>query len=332
MINPILGTRPMTITALQTHSKTATQQWMLTAAWGILLICLFWPTSWDIVSIWRSSPSYTHSFYVLPISLAILFYQLRKAPLPALAPNLNLVWPVAIGAALWVGGVLLSINLLQHAGLVAMLVAGIRAMLGHKIFQRHLFAFCFLGFMVPFGDEIVPLLQTFTADFIVFALNLLNIPVLDDGIYLTTPAGLFLVEEACAGLRFLLATIMVGTLFAWISFVSLKRRLIFIGLCFIIPIFANALRATGIVLIATWTDKEHAAGVDHLVYGWGFFAVILLLLIGLGSRYADREIESLRPLPVVSDENEALPAKSGLIVFASILLVAIVARLIGEFV
>src|SRR5690606_37981122 len=54
------------------------------------------------------------------------------------------------------------------------------------------------------------------------------------------------------------------------------------------PILANGIRAFGIVLIAHLTDMKHAVGVDHLIYGWLFFGVIIFLMFYIGSFWADR--------------------------------------------
>ena len=292
--------------------------------WPVLLVLVMWPTITSLIGIWASSPGYTHGFYIAPISLAIIWWQCRGGELPILSPSLSataLVIPMAVIMSV---GKALDINLLQHIGFVGLLILGMRAMIGPVVFKRHLFAFAFLGFMIPFGDDIVPLLQHFTADFIVLSLRLFNIPVLDDGIFLTTPAGQFEVAQACAGLRFILATIMVGTLFSWVSFKSMKKRLVYVGLCLIVPVIANAIRATLIVLIATWTNKEDAVGFDHLVYGWGFFALIMIVLLGLGTRYADRSLDDLTPIPVVQ---HASSSASPITVLAILSGIAMITRL-----
>jgi EpsI family protein len=62
---------------------------------------------------------------------------------------------------------------------------------------------------------------------------------------------------------------------------------VFLALSVIVPIVANGLRATGIILIAYWTDNQYAAGIDHLICGWGFFAAVMLVFLAIGSWMAD---------------------------------------------
>jgi len=55
----------------------------------------------------------------------------------------------------------------------------------------------------------------------------------------------------------------------------------------IVPIFANGLRAYMIVMIAHLSDMKLALGVDHLIYGWVFFGLVMLLLFWIGAHWRD---------------------------------------------
>ncbi|HEX4193491.1 MAG TPA: EpsI family protein, partial [Stellaceae bacterium] len=55
----------------------------------------------------------------------------------------------------------------------------------------------------------------------------------------------------------------------------------------IVPVFANGIRAWGIIELAHLTDNVTAVEADHIIYGWGFFSAIILLLIFVGLRFAD---------------------------------------------
>jgi EpsI family protein len=52
-------------------------------------------------------------------------------------------------------------------------------------------------------------------------------------------------------------------------------------------VFANWLRAYGIVLIGHLSGMALATGVDHLIYGWLFFGVVMLVLFWTGARWRD---------------------------------------------
>ncbi len=161
------------------------------------------------------------------------------------------------------------------------------AVLGWRIYRLLLGPLLYLYLLVPSGEFLVPNLQDLTARFVVVALGLFHVPTFSDGIMISIPEGDFIIAEACAGLRFLIASIAFGAFFAVMVYRSWWRRLAFLALSMIVPIIANGIRAWGILYIAHLTNDVVAVEADHVVYGWGFFSAIILLLIVIGTRFSD---------------------------------------------
>jgi exosortase/archaeosortase family protein len=110
-----------------------------------------------------------------------------------------------------------------------------------------------------------------------------------DGIYIDTPVGLFIVAEACSGVRFLVAMVTLAVLVAFTRFESWSRRGLFLLAAIIIPILANGVRAWGTIYIAQFRGVEFAAGFDHIFYGWIFFAIIVAVLLAAAWRFFERD-------------------------------------------
>ena len=147
-----------------------------------------------------------------------------------------------------------------------------------------------LGFLVlgvPMGEALIPPLMDWTADFTVTALQLSGIPVFREGMFFTIPSGNWSIVEGCSGVRYLIASFTVGVLFAYLSYRTLWKRLLFAAMSIIVPIIANGLRAYLIVMIAHLSDNRLAHGVDHFIYGWVFFGLVMLLLFWIGSFWRD---------------------------------------------
>ena len=265
--------------------------WRLPLTVLVLTLGLLAATTADSVAsmtaLWQAATTYHHCFLVLPIALFLMW--MKRQHLAALAPRQDLLalLPLAAFAFLWLIGRAGQIQLFEHVALVGMIISIVVALLGREVARTITFPLLFLGFMVPFGDVFVPGLQQFTADFSVTLLRLVDIPVFHDGILIETPSGLFEVAEACAGIRFLIANVMVGALFAHLALRRPWKWVLFMALAVVLPIVANGFRAFGIIWIAYLTDNEYAAGVDHLVYGWGFFAAIMLAFLAIGNAIAD---------------------------------------------
>jgi exosortase/archaeosortase family protein len=121
-----------------------------------------------------------------------------------------------------------------------------------------------------------------TADLSMIMLNWSGIPVYRSGLYIEIPQGQFLVAEACSGISFFIASVVIGSLYAYLNMQSAKRRIIFMIIAVIFPILANAIRVFGIIMTGYLSDMEYAVGADHLIYGWVFFSLVILCLLGLG--------------------------------------------------
>jgi len=89
--------------------------------------------------------------------------------------------------------------------------------------------------------------------------------------------------EGCSGLRYLIASFTLGCLYAYLTYRSTRRRLIFAAMSLIVPIVANWLRAYMIVMIAHLSGMKLALGIDHYIYGWVFFGLVMLLLFWIGA-------------------------------------------------
>lgn len=271
---------------------TAGRSWRLhitvlaIAASAILL--LFLSDAIGMVRIWVGSQTFNHCALILPI-IGWLVWQrlpeLRQLEPRAWAPGLLLV---AAGAAGWLLGDAGSVALARHAGLVLMLQGAVVACLGKNVVRGLAFPIFYALFLIPAGEQLVPPLQTITADISMALLGLVGIPAHIEGIFITVPTGYFEVAEACSGVQFLIAMLAYGALVANVCFRSPKRRALFMLAAVAIPILANGVRAWGTIYIASFTSNDFAAGLDHVIYGWVFFALVIALVMAAGWPFFDR--------------------------------------------
>lgn len=260
-------------------------------AWAcaaLALMTLFAQDWAEMAGQWWNSSTYNHVLLVPPI-LGWLVWQ-RWPQLRLLEPSPW--WPglVLFGLALlgWVLGAFAGFSLLRQAGAVALQVACVLVVFGPRIGWALAFPLGYMAFLVPFGDELIPPLQTITARLTTDLVHLSGIPAAIDGVFIDTPAGLFEVAEACSGIKFLIAMIAFGVLAAHVCFLNPFRRLAFLALCVVVPVLANGVRAWGTIAIAQVRGVDSARGIDHVVYGWFFFGIIMALVIGLAWKFFDR--------------------------------------------
>ena len=263
----------------------------LSLAWAAIFL-LFAPDWAEMALHWWDSSTYNHILLV-PAILAWLVWQ-RAGELAKLTPQAW--WPglIVLGGAffIWLLGDISGLATATHLGVVLALQGAVLAMLGPRVSWALLFPLCYGLFLVPIGDELVPALQMVTAEITISLTMVSGIPAHIEGVFIDTPAGLFEVAEACSGVKFLIAMVALGTLVAHVGFRSWWRRAGFMALAIIIPILANGVRAWGTIYIAQSQGVAFAAGFDHIIYGWIFFALVMGVLLAIAWKFFDRRIDA----------------------------------------
>ena len=240
------------------------------------------------VRVWIDSTAYNHCFLVLPLAGFLLWE--RRSVISSVSPRPAL-WPLLVMpllSAIWLLAAVLDIQEGRQLLMVAMFQVVLLVALGPRLFWQLLAPFLFLFFLVPSGAFLVPSLQTITADIAVAGLQFLHIPVFSDGYMIEIPEGPFEIAEACAGLRFLIASIVFGCFFAVVMYRSFLKRVLFIIMSLAVPIVANGLRALGIIVLAHLEGSAAAVEADHVLYGWLFFTLVIMILIAIGMAFAEK--------------------------------------------
>jgi exosortase A len=254
---------------------------------SLAAVFAFRETWLSLADTWTRTSTFNHGWLVLPAVGYLIARKRAELARAAPAPDLLglLVLTVVCGA--WWLGTISQVQLISQLACVAALPALAYALAGRKAISVIAFPLACLVFAVPFGEELVPSLMTYTADFAVGGLWLFGIPVYREGMLISIPAGDFEVAKACSGIRYLIASAALGSLYAYLIYRSARRRLAFLALCLVIPVVANGLRALLIILLAHWSDMRFAAGIDHLIYGWLFFGLVMAATFWLGSLWRE---------------------------------------------
>jgi exosortase/archaeosortase family protein len=103
---------------------------------------------------------------------------------------------------------------------------------------------------------------------------------------------------------------MVGTLFAYLHYRSNRRRWIFAAVAIAVPIVANWVRAYLIVMLGHVSGNKIAVGVDHLIYGWLFFGLVMGLMYAIGMLWSERSVATAAA-PSPRGASNAAPSRGG---------------------
>ncbi|MEH6756860.1 MAG: exosortase A [Parasphingorhabdus sp.] len=272
---------------------------------SFVIVALFWRDAMAMLDAWWNVSTYNHCLLIVPILIWLV--QQRREQLVKITPTIwapGLLW---IGAASggWLLGEAAGVSFARQLGLVMMLQGTVMTLFGPAVLRGLIFPLFYSFFLVPFGEEIVPMLQTITAKMSMVFLSWADIPAFIDGVFISTPTGYFEVAEACSGVKFLIAMVAYGALVSNICFRSWRRRILFMIAAVLVPVLANGIRAFGTIYIAHHTTIDFATGFDHIFYGWFFFAFVLALVMAIGWPFFDRKIED----PMI--DGELIERKAG---------------------
>lgn len=261
------------------------------------------------VTIWYGSDIFNHCMFVLPGAFYLMYLKrdaLLSTPVRPALWTLIFIVPLV---ALYAVGLAGDVQIFMHAAMFTLLPVLYWMVLGTQSASKILFPLVFILFCIPIGEELVPYLQQIAATFSVQLLELSGVPVFRSGLYIEIPKGRFLVAEACSGISFFIASLVIGSLYAYLNMRAPWRRTTFVLLSIIFPVAANIVRVYGIIMIAHVSDMKYAVGADHLIYGWFFFAFVIICLLALGELIRERAQKQNEEAPLDVDKDSAVAAQ-----------------------
>jgi len=302
------------------------------ALFGLLfcMLVFYRETVSTVLSKWNQlqNGEYAHGYLVLAISGYLVF--IKRKQLAALKPCENSWALVALAACtlLWLAANLADVQMVQAFALLLLMIFVIWTVAGSRVARQLLLPVLFLGFAIPVWSPFAPLLQELTADAVFSLTRAAGVPAMRQDHLIVLPGGSLSIEEACSGLRYLLAALTLGVLYAYMNYQGTGPRLLVVATAAAAAIVCNIARVFIVVYLAYRSDMQHPWVSDHLALGWWVFAVVMLLLMVLDSVLARHKVFRSSP-----ETSTAVPAvgqpcphgglhRAGVLLLAAALLVS----------
>jgi exosortase A len=299
------------VTAPSAHVRKAQRLASIALCLGIAgLVALFWPTVLTAVQLWDSSSSYTHAYLIAPVSAYLIWLERETLHHMPIRPSLLGVAVIGLFATAWLFADLLGINEGRHFAFVGMLQGLFLTVLGVRAYWHLFFPLNYLWLMVPAGEFLVAPLQTISHVGATQLLLLSGISVYTEGLLIQVPDGSFLVEAGCAGLNFLLTALALSLVYGRLVYQTTWARVVCVVVALAVSVAANIVRIYLIIALTEWTDQKLDIAADHLVFGWGFFSVVMLALMWIGARVSVPPLgpqQSVAPVTQLSAVPSAIP-------------------------
>lgn len=261
---------------------------------------------------WWTDENYSHGLLV-PFIIGYILWTERET-LARVAGHANALWG-GVGVAfalfaLWAGMAGAELYI-QRLSLMLMLASIAVYFFGFHVLRLVLvpLALLFLALPIPaiiFNKLAFPL-QLFASRCAVWAMRLLDIPVLRQGnVIELMPLGAretkkLEVVEACSGIRSLMTLVTLAVVYAyftypqnpdaakgnsrglpWLRRFGFWRSLIIVAAAVPIAILTNAMRVSGTGVLAHYYGTQVADGFFHSFSGWVVYIVAFLLLFAVG--------------------------------------------------
>lgn len=234
-----------------------------------------------LFSLWNDmgEGDYSHGYVVILTSLYIIYLQHKSLATLPINPSIAGLVVILTSSLLWSASIVVDVMAVQGVALVFLLLGATWAILGTAYIKKLAFPILYLLFAVPIWTLLSPLLQTFVAEVVYILARQLDIPLLKEEHFLILPYGRLSIEEACSGLRYLLAATTLGIFYAYLNYSSIHARILVVAIAMITAIAGNVIRVLILVYLAHATDMEHPWIEDHLTLGWVLFAAMLFCLL-----------------------------------------------------
>ena len=254
-----------------------------------LLVVMFWWTGrWMVLRFDQAGGYYSHGWLV-PFVVGFLLWRKRAAlaacPRRAYLPGLFLLAPALLTQ---LAATLLQVGFLSGLALLGVIAGLVLTLLGPQFFRLTLFPMAFLAFMVPIPEMVIDTIsfrmKLISAGVATGVADLFGLVAVREGSFIRTPHGTLVVDDVCSGLKYLIALMAFGALYAHLSSVRTWQKWALFLLSIPISFLANVGRVTLMVIVAyQWGVAEVENKYVHDLLGFVLFIVAFVCLFAIES-------------------------------------------------
>ena len=207
-------------------------------------------------------------------------------------------------SVLWLLAYYASIEAIQQLLLPWIIWLFCYSLLGWNLAKQVAFPIGFLYFAIPFWDVFTVPLQYITTDVNGFLLSLVGVEAHIEDVFVTLSVGKFEIAGGCSGLRYLIISITLTTLYSYLNYTRAKSTIVLIISGILMALIANWVRVFIIILAGYATNMEHSLVNEHDHFGWLVFAITLIPLFFLAHKL-ERDTEYKTDQKPTLKENNA---------------------------
>lgn len=281
------------------------QAWVSWLPVAVGLAGVYLPSYYSLAGTTWASEENGHGPIILAVVVWLLWQQREALIAGPRLPSPLLGWAsFALGLLMFVLGRSQSIDTLEVASHIPLLIGILLLMRGWAAVRRLWFPLVFLLFLIPLPgmlvDALTGALKQEVSVVVESLLYALGYPIARNGVVLSVGQYQLLVADACSGLNSLFSLSALGLLYLYLMpGRSLAHIAIMLAAILPIAFAANVIRVITLVLVTYYFGDEAGQGFAHNAAGMLLFVFALVLLIGLDG--ALRWLFSPRPRALGSE-------------------------------
>jgi len=259
-----------------------------------LSILLFWSPLAGVVELALSSDGYTHIVLILPLSIALFYFDSKygelsrpfsgQASIVIGVPLLVLSFAIVSSARWFLGSSPYRLSL-EIFSLVIWGIGSVLLCFGVKTFESFVFPICFLFLLVPFPQpaltRVVEFLQHQSAGAAEIMFRSAGISVVRDGLILSIPGLNIEVAPECSSIRTSELLVITAIILSQLFLRSWWSKLLLVLAAVPLSIAKNAFRIFTIAELGTRVDPSFLNGSLHRQGGLLFYGLAVILMVVL---------------------------------------------------
>jgi len=232
-------------------------------------------------------PDYDYGELLVPFIVVWLAVRCEHLPAPTTRISLLAIASLLLSIAVWLVAYQASSNIGEQLMIPAILWSAVWSALGLPIAMRLAVPIACLYFAIPLWEFLVPILQSVAVRVTETILGVVGIPVHIEGFVVSIPEGTFKIAEGCAGRRYFVVCVTIAALLAGTTRMRPLRAAAFLIVAAALSIVTNWLRILTVIYAGHVTNMQsYLVRVEHLSFGWALFAVLMVVVCLIGSRFA----------------------------------------------
>jgi len=252
---------------------------------GLATLAVVWPAFAHAVEVWSTTEEFSYGYLIVPVSLGVVWFRryavLQKTEKGA-AAGLAIV---LVSLTVLLGAERMGIHALAGIAVSPLLFGVVVYLWGWPAARVLAFPIAFLvfglGVFRGLLDTVGFALQGVTAVGAGTLASVLGLPVVRDGLVLSSERYAFVVAEPCSGMSSLVSLLALAALWTYVARGSLTARAAVLLSVAPLAIFANSARVTMVLVVAQFFGQDAALGFFHGASSLVLFGLALGGLVGV---------------------------------------------------